>query len=403
MEHVPGLPITVYCDQHRLGLDARLTLAQAVCQGVQHAHQKGILHRDIKPSNVLVTEVDGRPVPKIIDFGIAKGLDEPLRDGQVTQAGLIGTPGYFSPEMVQGEGDVDTRSDVYALGVLLYELLVGVRPFDGDGASVLDVLRRIIQDDPPSPSRRWQGLDAERRQQAAAARRIDTAALGRRLRGDLDAIVLRATAREQRARYDTAAALESEVERYLRHEPVEAGPPGGWYRLSKWVRRHRGATLAAGLLLVSMIAGLILRTIEARRANREAASARQVTQFLVDMFAVVDPRGEDGATITARELLERGEDRLRDALTDQPLIRAELLDTIGTVYRHLGSYEESATLIEEALALRQSLLPSGHPDVAESLRHQGMTQIQQGKFEDAERSLRQPWPSRNARWGAKIS
>ncbi len=390
MEHVPGVAITDYCDQHRLSLPERLALFRAVCDGVQHAHQKGILHRDLKPSNVLVTEIDGRAVPKIIDFGIAKAIDQPLaQETLVTGAGVVGTLGYLSPEALVSGESMDTRGDVYALGILLYELLVGVRPFDLDEVSIVEVLRRITEDEARSPSHSWSMLDAETQGRLAAARQLEPATVVRRLEGDLNWIVGKAVAKERDERYPSVAELSAEVGRCLRDEPVEAGPPGGLYRLRKLVRRHRGFVVAASLLLVSLAVGLVLRTVEARRANRQAETARQVTRFLVEMFQVSDPLREAGGDLTAREILGRGAQRLRDDLSDQPLVRAQLLDTMATVNGNLGLYGESGDLAREALALRRDHLPEQHPDLTTSLETLAAAELGQGRYSEAEVLLRQ--------------
>ncbi len=388
MELVPGVAITEYCDRERLGLPERLALFRAVCSGVQHAHQKGILHRDLKPSNVMVAEVDGQAIPKIIDFGIAKAIDRPLVSETLATGGaLIGTLGYLSPEALGSDEGVDTRTDVYALGILLYELLVGVRPFDQDDASLLEVIRRIVEDPAPPPSRAWGRLDAATRQRLAAARRLDAAAAGRRLTGDLAWIIAQAVAKERGERYASVAEFSADIGRHLRDEPVEAGPRGGVYRLRKLVRRNRGFVAAASILFLSLVAGLVFRTVEARRANREAEAARQVTQFLVDTFQVSDPLREAGVDVTARELLARGEARLRRDLPDQPLIRGRLLDTIATVYGNLGLYEESGNLAREALTLRRMHLPAEHPDLITSLETLAAAELRQGHYEQTESLL----------------
>lgn len=390
MELVSGVAITDYCDRERLGLPERLTLFRAVCSGVQHAHQKGIIHRDLKPSNVLVAEIDGQAIPKIIDFGIAKAIDRPLvQETLVTGEALIGTLGYLSPEALGSAEAIDTRSDVYALGILLYELLVGVRPFDQDSSSLLEVIRRIVEDEALPPSRAWKAMDAPMRQRLAATRSLDAATAGRRLEGDLEWVVAKAVAKDRDTRYPSAAELSAEIGRYLRHEAVEAGPPGGLYRLRKLVRRHRGFVAAATLLLLSLVGGLVFRTAEARRANRQAEAARQVTRFLIDMFEVADPLREAGVDITARELLERGARRVREDLPGQPLIRAQLLDAIANVYGNLGLFEESGELAREALTLRRELLPKNHRDLATSLETVAAVALRQGRYSEAEELLSQ--------------
>jgi eukaryotic-like serine/threonine-protein kinase len=244
MEFVEGIPITEYCDRHRLNLRERLELFIQVCEGVQHAHQKAIIHRDLKPSNVMVTEIDGKPVPKIIDFGVAKAVDQSLTEMtmQTNLGQLLGTPAYMSPEQadldVQG---IDTRTDVYALGVLLYEILVGERPFtrqDFADISFHEVLRKIREVEPPRPSSRLTTM-ATSLDEAARDRACEPPVLRKRLRGDLDWITMKALEKDRARRYDTANALAMDIRRHLRDEPVLAGPPSKAYLARKFVRRHR--------------------------------------------------------------------------------------------------------------------------------------------------------------------
>jgi serine/threonine-protein kinase len=301
MELVQGEPIAAYCDQNRLSIAERLGLFTAVCQAVQHAHTKGILHRDVKPSNILVTRQDGKPVVKVIDFGIAKALGQPLTEKTLCTgiAQLVGTPLYMSPEQAAPGGlDVDTRSDVYALGVLLYELLTGTTPLDPGrlkGAGY-DELRRIIcEEEPPRPSARVGAL-GEAAGVVAANRQSDPRRLGQLLRGELDWVALRALEKDRERRYQTPAALAADVEHYRRDEPVAACPPSVGYRCRKFVRRHRGAVLtgagalAALLAVVAAVAGSIGWATR-DRAARDAALDREVGVALDEAEALIEKAG----------------------------------------------------------------------------------------------------------------
>ncbi|MHC5029004.1 MAG: serine/threonine-protein kinase, partial [Planctomycetota bacterium] len=277
MELVDGIPIDRYCDEHRLDMHARLALFVDVCQAVQHAHQKGIIHRDLKPSNILVAEQDGRAVPKVIDFGIAKAVERKLTDQTLmTEMGLfIGTPEYMSPEQAGGS-DVDTRSDIYALGVLLYQLLTGTTPFERSELQRLgfeEILRIIREVEPPRPSTRVAESTTAAGQ---GSRTSDTATLRRHLRGDLDWIIMRALAKDRRRRYESAHALAVDIRRHVAHEPVSAGPPSAAYHISKFARRHVIVLTASIVVALTLIAATIVSVRFAVDANtaRAAEAAR---------------------------------------------------------------------------------------------------------------------------------
>jgi tetratricopeptide (TPR) repeat protein len=411
MELVDGVPITHYCDRQRLDVDERLRLVVQVCEAVQHAHQKGIVHRDLKPSNVLVAERDGRPVPKVIDFGIAKLTRPPLGAGMVETAHgqIFGTPAYMSPEQLQGgAADIDTRSDVYSLGLLLYELLVGRLPWDDDEPSGggFDVVRRKLEgDSPPSPSGRLTRLGADAAT-VAAARRSDPVSLARRLRADLDWITTRALEPDRERRYPAASELAADLRRHLADLPVLAGPPSAIYRLRKLVRRHRAGVAAAAFGLLALLLGTVGTTVGLVRsrhaeaeARREARTAREVSAFLVDLFKVSQPSESLGNTITAREILDRGAERMREGLQDEPLVKAELLSTIGTVYRSLGLYGEALPLHEQALELRRELLGEQDPTVASSLEKLAILLHDMGRPAEARPLLEQSLAIREATYG----
>lgn len=291
MEYVAGISITGYCDQHKLSMRERLHLFVQVCEGVQHAHQKAIIHRDLKPSNILVTEVDGKPAPKIIDFGVAKAISQRLTAETIfTQVGaVIGTPEYMSPEQADpATDDIDTRSDVYSLGVILYELLVGALPLDLKELRKLafhELLRRLREDDVPRPSTKLRTL-GERSGVAAQNRRTEPGTLTRQLRGDLDAITLKALDKNRSRRYGSPSDFAADIKRYLNDEPVVATPPSLTYRAQKFVRRHRFGVAAAATVACLLIALAVSMTVqrvriahERDRANREAATAKACRIF----------------------------------------------------------------------------------------------------------------------------
>jgi serine/threonine protein kinase len=297
MELVRGVPITEYSDQRRLATRQRLELFIAVCQAVQHAHQKGIIHRDLKPSNVLVTQHDTVAVPKIIDFGIAKATAQPLTERTLfTQfAQMIGTPLYMSPEQAEMSGlDVDTRSDVYSLGVLLYELLTGTTPFENDTLQKvgLDEMRRMIrEDEPPTPSRRLGTLSAQVSSTVSERRGVDVRRLGQVLRGELDWIVMKALEKDRNRRYESASALAADVQRYLNDDAVEACPPSAGYRLRKYVRRHRRMLVTAGLIAAALVAATAVSAWEAAQAraaqHQAEANARTARRAVDKMYLQV--------------------------------------------------------------------------------------------------------------------
>ncbi|HET9315700.1 MAG TPA: tetratricopeptide repeat protein, partial [Vicinamibacteria bacterium] len=399
MEYVPGQSISKWCDGRNLPLRRRLELMIDVCEGVRHAHQKAIIHRDLKPSNVLVTEVEGRAMPKIIDFGLAKGLDQPLSGDThgTIDWGIVGTLQYLSPEAIDGGSrgvDVDTRTDVYALGVMLFELLVGRLPFTGEDTAQL--IGRVLTGEPPRPSVALDAMAEGERAAAARLRGTDTATHRRMLRRDLDWIVLKAVARDRTLRYGSARELSADLQRVLDDQPVTASPPSTLDRASKFVRRHKAAVAAAALAALTLVGGLILRSREAARANREAArasqeaaAARQVADFMASLFQVSQAGSRKPSDVSARELLDRGATRIREELKDQPLVRARLLDTIGDVYRSMGLYEPGRPLLVEALETRRTLLGPDDPAVAETLQHLATLDRLAGRSADVEPMLRE--------------
>jgi len=362
-EAVSGSPLTEYCDQRRLSLTERLALFATVCRALQDAHERGILHRNLRPSNVLVREEGGHPWPCLVDFGVI-ARREPAS---------VSSP-YLSPEVRAGQpGDV--RSDVYSLGVLLYQLVVGILP-DPDSVSPARALAEL----PPAAAIR-----------IAKARRGDLASLSWALGGDLEWVLLEALAPDPARRYASAAELAGEIEHLLDGRPVKAGPPGAIHRLFKFIRRHRVAVAATALLIFSLLAGIAGTTGQARRAareaeraNREAMTAERVVGFLSDLFQRSDPAVAQGTELTARELLDRGAHRLQDDLEAEPLVRARLQSTIGEIYEKLGLYQEAEPLLAKALETRRQILGEEHPDVASSLHALATLSVRAGDFSRAE-------------------
>ena len=398
MEYVPGEPIVDYCDRHRLPMRARLELLIVLCEGVQHAHQKGIIHRDLKPANVLVAPGDERPVLRIIDFGIAKAVTQSLTDrSQLTQFGtFIGTLEYMSPEQAEmSPVDVDTRTDIYSLGVILYELLVGELPFDREALrqAPFDEMRRTIREtEARKPSTRLTG-SREHATKIAASRGTQPARLATMLRGDLDWITLKALEKDRTRRYATANALALDVRRHLDDEPVLAGPPGAVHRTRKFVRRHRVGVALATLLLTLLAVFAVATTVQARRiarerdrANQEAATARQVSEFLVGLFKVSDPSQARGETLTARQILARGALQLDENLRDQPKVQARLQTTIGGVYTALGLYGEAIALLERASQTSRRVNGDDHPETLAAVHELGNAYWYTQRYADAERS-----------------
>ncbi|MFH1679439.1 MAG: serine/threonine-protein kinase [Candidatus Eisenbacteria bacterium] len=403
MEYVPGTTITDYCDRHRLSMRERLKLFIPVCLGVHHAHQKGIIHRDIKPSNVIVTIKDGAPVPKIIDFGLAKALHLSLTEATlVTEHGrLIGTPAYMSPEQAEMTGlGVDTTTDVYSLGVLLYELLAGSLPYDPRRIREVgwEGLRFLIRDtDPPKASTRIHSLDEETISTIAERRRTEPRLLAAQIRGELDWITLRAMEKDRTRRYQSASELAADVGRFLRNEPVVARQPSTVYTIRKLLARHKAASVVAGAALLLVIGFGIWMSVLYHRAERnlaraleaesaaatEAEAAKQVSNFLVDLFAISDPRVARGREITAREILDKGAGKAERELSGQPLVLARLVETIGIVYMNLGLYDESESLHQKTLGIREERLGPDHPDVAASLNHLANTLHMRGEYDGA--------------------
>jgi serine/threonine protein kinase len=390
MEYVDGLPIQQYCDRHRLTMRQRMELFIQVCEGVQHAHQKAIIHRDLKPSNILVTEVDGRPAPRIIDFGVAKATSQPVDAATMfTQFGApVGTIGYMSPEQAGSGGeDIDTRSDVYSLGVVLYELLVGALPLDVKKLATDEALRRLRDQDPPRPSTRLRLLAGDSAV-TAQNRSVDLPALTRQLKGDLDAIVLKALERDRRRRYASPSELATDVERYLRNEPVSAHVPSRAYRARKYIRRHRvGVGLASAVLLL-LVGFAIAQAVELRAIRKERDRADRMTAFMTGMFKISDPSAARGNDIRVREVLDRASTQIVNGLEKEPADQAALMQVMGEVYHGLGLYPQSESLLRRALAIESRVSGPDKPDTLKSMNALAGVLDEESRYADAEKVAR---------------
>jgi serine/threonine protein kinase len=365
MEYVAGLPITEYCDQKKLSIRQRLELFVQACEGVQHAHQKAIIHRDLKPPNILVVEVDGKPVPRIIDFGLAKAsAPQPAGETVFTQFGrFLGTPGYMSPEqLAPGVHDVDTRADVYSLGVVLYVLLTGLKPFETrqQGQQPLDqLLRKLREDEPPSPSAKVHS-DRESSAAVAEARSTDRRQLVSLLRGDLDCITSKALDRDRTRRYGAASELAADIRRYLNHEPVQARPASVGYRVRKYARRHRLAVSAAGGLALLLAAFGVLQALQLRHTTHERDRANYERDRALSLLArnravqdfldlLITEAAQSDKPVSVSDMLARSELLAASEFHDDPEDHAAVLDMLAIHYHTTGNDAQAQPLLRQAL------------------------------------------------------
>ena len=440
MELVQGIPITQYCDGAQLNPRERLELIVPVCQAIQHAHQKGIIHRDVKPSNVLVTLYDGKPVAKVIDFGVAKAIEQRLTERTMfTQFGsIVGTLEYMSPEQAQMSAlGVDTRSDIYSLGVLLYELLTGTTPLERSKlreAGYAEILRRIKEEEPPKPSTRLsESRDAL--PSISAHRKTESARLTKLVRGELDWIVMKALEKDRTRRYETANAFARDIERYLADETVEACPPSATYRLRKFARKNRVMLTTVSAFAASLVLGIGISTWQAivatternravkaekqeslerdaaiaerkraetaekqagrerdaavaerKRADQQRVLAQTVNDFLQnDLLGEAAPqRNARSKNVTVLELLDRSAAKIPGRFDKEPEVEASIRKTIADAYYSLGKLEQAEPHMERALELGRRVLGEEHPDTLNAMADLVALHVARGRFDKAE-------------------
>jgi tetratricopeptide (TPR) repeat protein len=434
MEFVAGVPITKYCDRERLDTNGRLHLFLQICSAIQHAHQKGVIHRDLKPSNVLVARDGDEHVPKVIDFGIAKAMGPHLTERTLytEQGQLIGTPEYMSPEQAQmSAANIDTRTDIYSLGVLLYEVLVGALPFDPDtfrSKGLKEIQHVICEVEPPKPSTRLSSIEGDAGKSPGRPleaitrhRRTDLRTLRRSLKGDLDWILMKAMAKEPTRRYASASEFAADIRRHLNHEPVLAGPPGTAYRLAKFVRRNRAAVVWAALIMLVLAGGVIGILVQAARATREARSASEISAFLNDMLASVDPLqvrrisgfappglaetptpgGGYGGDVTVAEMMRHASAGIEEKFADKPELEALARETIGMTFQSLWQFEDARDHLQTALDIRREILGRDHPDTLRSMLQLGYSlwDARRGEYEEAETLVRRAYEGMRRREG----
>ena len=394
MEYVAGVPITAYCDNHRLTTRERLELFMHVCEGVQHAHQKAIIHRDLKPSNILVTEVDGRPAPKIIDFGVAKALTQRLTSNTIyTRVGaLVGTPEYMSPEQAGSSGeDIDTRTDVYSLGIIFYELLAGAPPIELRKIAFEEFLRRLREEDPPKPSTKIRTENPATSTEVARKRQTEPQALARQLRGELDSIALKALEKERSRRYGSASEFAGDIKRHLNHEAVLAVPPSLAYRGRKFARRYRVVLATTSAFALVLVVAAVVSIRQSIRANRAAAVAEAVNDFLQnDLLAQAGASAQSGSStkpdpdLKVRTALDRAAERIEGKFAKQPEVEASIRDTIGQTYVDLGLYPEARKQFERALELDRRVMGAENAKTLKTMSRLGRVAYLQGKYAEAE-------------------
>jgi len=399
MEYVPGLPITDYCDEKKLSIKERLELFIQACEGVQHAHQKAIIHRDLKPANILVVEVDGKPVPRIIDFGLARTASTAEGETMFTQAGiLVGTPSFMSPEQADpSTQDIDTRTDVYSLGVVLYILLTGELPIAMKQwqKQPLEALQKLREEEPERPSTKV-SADQQTSNATAEARATEPGHLASLLRGDLDWITMKALEKDPARRYGSASEFAADIKRCLNHEAVLAVPPSLGYRARKFARRYRVVLATASAFALVLAVGAVVSIRQSVRANREAAMAEAVNDFLQnDLLAQAGASAQSGPNtksdrdLKVRTALDRAAERIEGKFTKQPEVEASIRDTMGWTYVDLGLYAEARKQLERAQELHRRAQGAEGVETLKSTARLGWVALQQGKYAEAEALERQ--------------
>ncbi len=390
MEYVEGKPVTEYCDEKNLSIDQRLRLFNKVCEAVLYAHQNLVIHRDIKPGNILVQE-DG--TVKLLDFGIAKVFEEDETDKSLTRTGIrVMTPEYASPEQVRGE-PVSTATDIYSLGLILYQLLSGCPPYEVNTTSALEMERIICLTEPQKPSTMITKISLSGAGQKTSSDFITTkrsttiSKLRKRISGDLDNICLMAIRKEPERRYNSVAQLINDIDNHLNGIPVTARKSTASYRTKKFIKRHKTGVVITSLSILAITLVTVFYTVrlaeERDKAQLAAEKSKKVSDFLAGIFEVADPEQSKGESITARELLDNGVKRIETELSDQPEVLANMLGVTGNVYKSLGLYKNALLLLQKALVLNDSLLGSNSPESAKSLNDLANLNFAMGDYESA--------------------
>ena len=393
MEYVKGIPITDYCDHHKFTIKERLRLFIEVCQAIQHAHQKGIIHRDIKPSNILVSVENEKAIPKIIDFGVAKATGKPLTERTIATEDiqLLGTPEYMSPEQADtGNADIDTRSDVYSLGVLLYVLLTGCLPYDSDTLREggVEHFRFIIREtDPRTPGTSLESL-GDKGRKVAESRSTEIVTLVKRLRKELEWIPLKAMRKERAERYRSASELADDVKNYLNGDPLIAGPPGTMYRLKKSVRRHKALVAGVVAVLIVSLIGTVVSLIFALGQARARTQAQATAEFFDEIFTQANPYNKPGEMITVKSLLDTASERLEGRFAKEPLIEASIRYTLGKTYLILSDFKAAEPHFRRTLQIYKEQLGEEELDTLKHMLDCAQVLYRQDRHYEAEKLAR---------------